>query len=335
MSYLSQLPVEICETLSYYIEPLYIFEILKLDCFASLVSNDKFWKNRLKHNFPDIFIDTLSTKLYKELCIKMSIEELHTLELTITNPLVYEMDKVEKNLYHDLVVHKSQLVDLSKEVDYAHKLYMKALDKFRRAEKSYNEKTVPIINTVQSATRKLYEFLDVSARNNGDFYSIAVDEGFMQQLKFNYLYMNTTDNLRQIKELADLVSISYGSQKLIKHYKTGQMVDKIIVDHGVGIGIQWSHSVLETPDIIFWIDFKECVLRKTIGPYLPYFLEGTLNEKFTLEDYQRLYNVPFTFASLHYHGSKSLSSSSNTNSSEEDQEATFLTKRKPYWESTS
>src|SRR5581483_6082074 len=85
-TYFSSLPLDICETLTYYIHPLYILEVFKLDCFSSLINNEKFWKNKLKHNHPDIYSDVFPLYYCKNMCMKLALANVYDLQMTINAP---------------------------------------------------------------------------------------------------------------------------------------------------------------------------------------------------------------------------------------------------------
>jgi hypothetical protein len=339
MIYFSIFPSKLVHTLLYYIEPLYILEFLKL--FPYLIDDDEFWKNKVKHNYPDVFIVNLPLHYYKKLYMRLANYHHCDVEYAIEFP-DFPVD-IDLRMINHFTKDREKLMELSKEVNSIYDLYSEAKCRFQKMRDIYYEKVKPIIVSVRDTHDQLQKLLhkttdDIVTIDSKHeicytFYMVTIDEEFLKSLNHIDFYSVQPELLR-IKKFVDLVNDKYGSQGLIKCYKSGLMVNEIIPAHGTSVGIKWD-SNSEVPDAIYWIDLDQILLRKTIRLALPVFVSRMLDDDFTIDDCSRLYSVPFQFVGKSVSSSSSSCSSSSSSSSSDSESSSycedfFLRKHRAY-----
>lgn len=325
MSYLSQLPIELCESLAYYVDPLYASDVFKLECFTNLINSDRFWKNKIKHNYSELFCDDFPLNYYRKLYIKLAQLKLYNLEETISNPCHKKLDKSNISPFEDVNDNFTPLLILSQELENARKIYKEAQHNFYEAERLYKTQVSSRITSIRNASNSLKNFY---SSDNGTlsivykFYEIIINTEELDHIRItledqilNCWNWNLESNLLQVKKFVTTVNERYGPKKLIKCYSTGEIVNNVAIEHGIGIAFRLENEELHKT--IYWIDLDEVSLCETDSRSLPYFLRRLFHDASEMTDCQKLYNVPFSFTNNTCNCSCSSSSSSSESSDEE------------------
>lgn len=318
MSYLNQLPIELCESLSYYIDPLYMVEVFKLECFSTLVANDKFWKNKVKNNFTQYYSDNLPLDYYKKLYVRLAYLQLNDLKLTIMDPKCKKIHNQDLSEFQGLETLAAPLLALNKELDDLKIVYKKLQRKIKEANNIYKTQVESMVNAIVKKSEELKLSYDHDVVPAYKFYEIVVDNDFLNQLAS---YEKHVDGMCCFDEESDIIHLNqvlnsinekYGSQSMMKYYGTGEMVNRIMAEHCVAIGLRLTTE--DVPNVIYWVDLRAPRIMSTTERRIPYFVHDSLNKSMIDQDLQILYNAPFEFNDEPGHADCSCDSSS----SEED-----------------
>lgn len=327
MSYLSRLPCELCESLTYYIDPLYVSEVFKLECFSNLINSDRFWKNKIKHNYSKFFCDDFPLNYYRKLYIKLAQSQLYDLETTVSNPCHSKLVKSDISPFEDVNDHFTPLLILSQELENARKVYKEVQHKFHAAERLYKMQVSSRITSIQTACNSLKDFYSPGDKKLSivyKFYEVIINTEELDYIRTTiddrtivdeiFQCWDLESDLLRVKKFINIINKRYGSKNLIKCYGTDEVINNVPIEHGIGIAFKFENEELHKA--IYWIDLDEMSLCETNSTSLPYFIMRLFNDESEIINCQTLYNVPFSFVNKIHDCSCSNSSSESSSDDE-------------------
>jgi hypothetical protein len=296
-------------------------QVLKLKCCKTFINNDLFWKNKMRCNYPLSFIDDLLLWYYKKLYRTRAQNDLRQLEhlLCETDYVLHPHIKVDLTLLGEFQEDRVKVEKARAEVKLAQQLYSIARDKLSEEKRLYSEK----ISTTKTKIHALHDCFDSLHQNENDtkesklfsnefsvaykYYEINVksDDESLIRLKqlhpeiaitidHSHCYRYYDYSLPLYDSIADLIKYvneTYGPTHQITLSNINSHVDRVVPDHGVGIGFRFNDERI--PKFICWLNLNEGKMIVEESLRIPRFICYKDDDHTDRDKYKRLYNVQF------------------------------------------
>ena len=304
MSYLNHLPRDLRCALLYYISPLTIVPLFSIDQFRKILITDQFYKDKLRTNFQNDYIDNLPLDHYRYLLFKAFSNFYQDYKKTLLNRHRKKIDDQYGSQKDKVLERKQELISRMNVTNTEYSERYQRIANTPSTRKFYHVEHIKLLKQcdaqLETLNRKRYKL--VTKKNEKLDEKFKVIDDHLEQIS-KFLYPGNNQTIKPVFKYQEIVvdaehmqHVNFYMFSSLYNFLTEVLGKNPELTHGMLIYVKHKDKTYSYYDFLLWVDIINRDFHYTKKAIIPSVDPWNKVEAAALES---MYNANFLFSPHH------------------------------------